>query len=60
VIADDLTIEKKDRTLNEPLQFYCGRNRQLYELVVNSMARNQISGYLSTPKDAPTPIPISQ
>ncbi len=56
VIADDKTIEKKDRTLLEPLQFYTGRDRMLYELVVFSETKNSITGYLSTPKSAPTPI----
>ena len=56
VMADDRTIEKKDRTLNEPLQFYTGRDHMLYELVVFSAAKNTITGYLSTPKNAPTPV----
>lgn len=56
VIADDRTIEKKDRTLLEPLQFYTGRDRMLYEVVVFSATKNSISGYLSTPKTAPTPV----
>ncbi len=56
VIADDRTIEKKDRTLNEPLQFYTGRDHMLYELVVFSADKNSITGYLSTPKNAPTPV----
>ncbi len=56
VIADDRTIEKKDRTLLEPLQFYTGRDRMLYELVVFTADKNSISGYLSTPKGAPTPV----
>jgi hypothetical protein len=56
VIADDRTIEKKDRTLLEPLQFYTGRDKLLYELVVFSANKNSISGYLSTPKTAPTPV----
>ena len=56
VIADDRTIEKKDRTLNEPLQFYTGRDHMLYELVVFSAEKNSITGYLSTPKNAPTPV----
>lgn len=56
VISDDKTIEKKDRTLNEPLQFYTGRDHMLYELVVFTAAKNSITGYLSTPKNAPTPI----
>jgi hypothetical protein len=56
VIADDRTIEKKDRTLNEPLQFYTGRDHMLYELVVFSADKNSVTGYLSTPKNAPTPV----
>ena len=32
VVADDKTIEKKDRNLAEPLQFYSGRDRMLYEV----------------------------
>lgn len=55
VIADDRTIEKKDRTINEPLQFYTGRDRNLYEVVVMSATKNSISGYLSTPKTVPAP-----
>ncbi len=50
VLADDRTVEKKDKTIFEPLQFYTGKDRQLYEVVVFSMAKNQVSGYLATPK----------
>jgi len=56
VIADDRTIEKKDRTIGEPLQFYTGRDKMLYELVVFTAAKNSITGYLATPKTAPTPV----
>jgi len=56
VIADDRTIEKKDRTLSEPLQFYTGRDHLLYELVVFTAQKNEVTGYLSTPKNAPTPV----
>ncbi len=56
VIADDRTIEKKDRTLFEPLQFYTGRDRNLYEVVVLSTEKNKITGYLSTPKSVPVPV----
>jgi len=56
VIADDRTIEKKDRTVNEPLQFYTGRDHMLYEVVVFNADKNSITGYLSTPKNAPTPV----
>jgi chromosome segregation ATPase len=50
VYADDHVIEKKDRTLGEPLQFYTGRDRQLYEVVVFNVTKDEISGYLATPK----------
>ncbi|HYL14222.1 MAG TPA: hypothetical protein VEV41_14360 [Terriglobales bacterium] len=56
VMADDRTIEKKDRNVNEPIQFYTGRGRMLYELVVWTVDKNKITGYLSTPKAAPQPV----
>ena len=48
VLADDKTVEKKDRNVNEPLQFYVSKS--LYEVVVNTVGKDQIAGYLSTPK----------
>jgi chromosome segregation ATPase len=51
VIADDKTVQKKDRTLNEPVQFLLARARQPYELVVNEIGKNTISGYLAAPKE---------
>jgi hypothetical protein len=56
VIADDRTIEKKDRTVGEPLQFYTGRDHLLYEVVVFTADKNSITGYLATPKGAPSPV----
>jgi DNA anti-recombination protein RmuC len=56
VYADDKQYDKKDRNVNEPLQFYAGKDPALYEIVVNSVSgKNTISGYLSTPKGAPAP-----
>ena len=55
VIADDHVIEKKDRNVAEPLQFYTGRDRMLYEVVVFSASKKSVTGYLSTPKNAPQP-----
>jgi len=52
VSADDRNIEKKDKSLDEPVQFYTGKDPVLFEVVVNSIGKNQISGYLSTPKNA--------
>ena len=55
-LADDKQYEKKDRNLNEPLQFYSGKDPALYEIVINTVsAKNQVAGYLSTPKNAPAP-----
>ncbi len=51
VVADDKRIEKKDRTINEPLQFYTGRERALLEVVVNSVEKDKVTGYLATPKN---------
>ncbi|MCW5976770.1 MAG: hypothetical protein KIT09_01770 [Bryobacteraceae bacterium] len=50
VVADDRTVEKKDRTVNEPLQFYVSGARQPYELVINEVQKDRITGYLATPK----------
>ncbi|MGC1422562.1 MAG: hypothetical protein WA815_09465, partial [Terracidiphilus sp.] len=56
VYADDRSYEKKDRNVDEPLQFYSGKDPALYEIVVNTIgSKNTVSGYLSTPKGAPAP-----
>jgi chromosome segregation ATPase len=54
VLADDKSIEKKDKTAGEPVQFYVkGAARYApYEIVVFEVGKNQITGYLSTPKSA--------
>ena len=59
VTSDDKTIEKKDRNQNEPIQFYSGRDHMLYELVVWTVDKNKVTGYLSTPKNAPVPVTAS-
>lgn len=60
VTSDDKTIEKKDRNISEPIQFYSGRDHMLYELVVWSVDKNKAVGYLSTPKNAPVPVTPGQ
>jgi hypothetical protein len=50
VVADDKRVEKKDRTVNEPIQFYTSKARQPYEIVVNTVGKDRIQGYLATPK----------
>jgi len=57
VYSDDRQYEKKDRSLNEPMQFYSGKTPMLFEIVVNAVsAKNTVTGYLSTPKNAPAPV----
>ena len=52
VFVDDRSIEKKDRTAGEPVQFYVkGSSRMApFEFVVFDVGKNEITGYLSTPK----------
>ena len=51
VLADDKLVEKKDKNINEPLQFYVSRSKQPYEIVVNEVRKDEVIGYLATPKD---------
>ena len=55
IYSDDKKIEKKNRDLDEPLQFYSGKSPMLFEVVVNQIAKNRVSGYLSAPRNAPKP-----
>ena len=50
LIADDKKVEKKDRSVNEPVQFYMAKARIPYEIVVNEVRNDRIVGYLATPK----------
>jgi predicted nucleic acid-binding Zn-ribbon protein len=52
VMADDKSIEKKDKTSGEPVQFYVQGARAPYEIVVFNVNKDNMTGYLSTPKDA--------
>ena len=51
VMADDKLTSKKNKSINEPVQFYTSKAKQPYELVVNQVQKNLIVGYLSTPKE---------
>jgi uncharacterized phage infection (PIP) family protein YhgE len=50
VLADDRHLEKKDKTINEPVQLYVSGNMQPYEIVINQVTKDHVTGYLSTPK----------
>lgn len=55
LFVDDKTTERRNRTINEPIFFYRGRERTPSEIVVNQVGRNQIVGYLSVPRQKPQP-----
>ena len=52
LLSDDKRVEKKDKSLNEPVQFYTSSraSKQPYELVVNEVRKNTVVGYLARPK----------
>jgi chromosome segregation ATPase len=50
VLADDTRLEKRDKTINEPVQLYVSGDRQPYEIVVNQVSKDEVKGYLATPK----------
>jgi hypothetical protein len=50
LFADDLRLEKKNRSINEPIYFYSRGTRTPMELVVNEVGKNKVVGYLSVPK----------
>jgi hypothetical protein len=50
VVADDKNIPKKDKTVDEPVQFYVTGAKSPYEIVVFDLSKDQAKGYLSTPK----------
>ena len=56
VTSDDKTFEKKDKNVAEPIQFYSGRDHLLFEVVIWSVDKKKVTGYLSTPKSAPVPV----
>ena len=50
VIADDKSVEKRDKTINEPVQFQLATSPVPYEIVVNEVKKDMIVGYVSEPK----------
>jgi hypothetical protein len=51
VYADDLKVEKKDRSINEPVYFYVSAHKGPLELVINKIGETRVAGYLSIPKE---------
>jgi len=52
LVVDDSRIEKKNLPVNEPIFFHQGSDRRPLELVVNTVAKDKVTGYISVPKAA--------
>ena len=52
LLADDMVIRKDNRTVDEPVSFSVGGSKRFYELVINKVDKDKVSGYVSTPKGA--------
>jgi len=50
LLTNDMSIPKDNRTIDEPVFFTTGNSREFYELVVNTVDQNKVTGYVSTPK----------
>jgi hypothetical protein len=48
--VDDMRLEKKNKSINEPIYFYTNGSHQPMELVVNKVVDKSVTGYLSVPK----------
>jgi len=52
--VDDMRLEKKNKSINEPIYFYAGGSRAPLELIVNQVSDHKVAGYLSVPKTVAT------
>ena len=50
-MADDKLTEKKDKNINEPVQFYTAKAQTAVRDGGEPVQKEQIVGYLSTPKE---------
>jgi hypothetical protein len=48
--AEDRRLEKKNRSMNEPVFFYLSGTKIPEELVINKIGKDTVSGYVSIPK----------
>jgi hypothetical protein len=54
LVVNDLRTEKKNRSVDEPIFFYPNGTKVAHEFVVNSVGKDKITGYISTPKSEST------
>lgn len=60
LVVDDRTIEKKDKTVHEPVQFYQEGFVGATEIVVNQILKDRIVGYVSLPKKKDARVPMGK
>ncbi|OFV95282.1 MAG: hypothetical protein A3F68_03690 [Acidobacteria bacterium RIFCSPLOWO2_12_FULL_54_10] len=60
LVVDDRTIEKKDKTVHEPVQFYQEGFVGATEIVVNQILKDRIVGYVSLPKKKDERAPMNK
>jgi predicted nucleic acid-binding Zn-ribbon protein len=51
--VNDMRLEKKNRSVDEPIYFYTQGTRAPLELVVNQVGKDKVVGYVSVPKMQP-------
>lgn len=51
LLVSDAKLAKKGQIINEPVPLLVGQSHVRYELVVNSVGKDRIRGYVSAPKD---------
>jgi len=49
--VDDNKLPKTNLAVNQPVAFLVGRDKLRYEIVVNTVEKDRVRGYLSVPKD---------
>jgi hypothetical protein len=50
LLVDDVSLTKKHVNLYEPAMFYAADSEQPIQIVINSISKNHIHGYVSAPK----------
>jgi multidrug efflux pump subunit AcrA (membrane-fusion protein) len=50
LVTNDVSVSKNNRTIDEPIFFTTGGSKAFFEMVVNKVDQNKVTGYISTPK----------
>ncbi len=50
MLVNDHMLQKRNRTIDEPIVFSPDSSKKYYEFVANSVSSDKVTGYISTPK----------